>query len=644
MEYSIKVELIALLIIAILALFHHDKNAGCGLRYQLFSICLAASEVTILVDTASTLALTYHASIPLSLNIALATLYFIVLYFTFSIMAVYSFYIMFEHASNKHCLHIALCFISLLGGILLMISIANLRTGWLFTLRDGLYIRGPLNWIGYLILTIELCMLIMCYVRNRKTVSRSTRRVIFIFPPLVALMTLFQQTSPGILMNGMLAALANTILFICFQNSRISQDPLTGLQNRSSFFQELSMLLKQHSRFHIILIYLDHFDTVNQKYNVARGDTLLYSVARYLEHFSAQYRAFRFGNTQFILMGAYDSETEAGKQAVLVQQRFQKAWKTGDVDCLLDACFADIICDDGERNEAQIIDQLEYALKCAKDNGKGRLVHFNEYLNEELKRKKYVLEQVKRALSKDSFQVYYQPIYQCGKYRFCSAESLLRLRDEEGNSVSPAEFIPLAEENGLIDSISWIVIKKVCLFLGENPALALDSVSINLSMQQLADPCLAERILSCLEEYHVPPEKIKIEITERVIAEEPELVCSAMTHLIDKSIHFYLDDFGVGYSNLAGVLSLPFETIKLDASLISGIDTSEMTADTIRLLVQMLHRSGHIVVAEGIETEAQVKKARELEIDRIQGYYYAKPMPEQELIAFLGANLPETVE
>lgn len=361
----------------------------------------------------------------------------------------------------------------------------------------------------------------------------------------------------------------------------------------------------------------------------------MYLIARYLEHFSTQYRAFRFGNTQFILLGTCDSEEDARSQAALVQQRFQKSWKTTEVDCLLDASFADIICDGDEKDEAQIIAQLEYALKRAKDNGGGRLVHFNEELNRELERQKYVLALIKRALSKDSFQLYYQPIYQCRDKRFCSAESLLRLNDENGQPVSPSEFIPLAEENGLIDSISWMVLSKVCRFLGENPTLALDSISINLSMQQLADPCLAERILSCLEEYHVPPEKIKIEITERVIAEEPDLVCCAMSHLIDKKIHFYLDDFGVGYSNLAVVLSLPFETIKLDASLISGIDTSEVTADTIHLLVQMLHRSGHIVVAEGIEYEAQALKAQVLDIDRIQGYYYARPMPEQALTDFL---------
>lgn len=643
MELSIHMETAALLVIAILALFHYDKKTGHNLRYRLFSVCLAASELTIFVDMASALAITYSDKVPFWLNYALAALYFLTITFTFSAMAYYAFYIIFEHAADKHCLLRAKRIIGLLGSIMVVLSIANFWTGCLFSFRGNEYVRGPLNRTGYVILLIELGMLVKCYLRNRLVVSRSVRRVIYMLPPLVLLMTLLQQTSPDFLMNGTLAALTNLILFTSFQSSRIGQDPQTELQNRSSFFEELSFLQKKRSQFHIILICLERYEAVNQKFGVTRGDTFMYMIARYLEHFSAHYKAFRFGNTQFILLGSYTGEEDAIKNARLVQERFNEPWYAENAECILEARFADIVCSGGEQKESQIIAQLEYALQCARSSSDRRLVHFDEGLSSQLKRKNRILDLIKDALINDRFQLYYQPIYDCAKGQFCSAESLLRLFDETGIPISPSEFIPLAEENGLIDAISWTVLKKVCRFWGEHPNLSLNSIAINMSMQQLEDRHLDEHVFECLKYYKVPADKVKIEITERVIAEELDLVHSVMTRLIGKDIQFCLDDFGIGYSNFASVIALPFETIKLDYSLLAGIDSDEEVSDRIRLLVQMLHRSGHVVVAEGIETEPQMRAARDLKIDRIQGYYYAKPMPEDEFLAFLQRSLSRAV-
>ena len=209
------------------------------------------------------------------------------------------------------------------------------------------------------------------------------------------------------------------------------------------------------------------------------------------------------------------------------------------------------------------------------------------------------------------------------------------LFDENGVLISPGEFIPLAEKNGLIDEISWLVLKKVCKFLGEHPDLPLKSVSINMSIQQLTDRSLLRRVHSCQAQYGVPSEKLRIEITERTVTENPAQVGAVMAQLAAEGIRFYLDDFGVGYSNLASMISLPFETVKLDSSLLGGIDQNAKLYDTVRLLVQMMHNAGFIVVAEGIERLSQLECVKALGVDRIQGYYYARPMPEKELETFL---------
>jgi len=207
--------------------------------------------------------------------------------------------------------------------------------------------------------------------------------------------------------------------------------------------------------------------------------------------------------------------------------------------------------------------------------------------------------------------------------------------DENGVLIPPGEFIPLAEKNGLIDEISWLVLKKVCQFLGEHPELPLASVSINMSIQQLTDRTFLRRVHSCQAQYGVPAGKLRFEITERTVAEKPEQVNTVMAQLATEGIRFYLDDFGVGYSNLASMINLPFETVKLDSSLLQNIDENAKMYDTVRLLVQMMHNAGFIVVAEGIERLAQLECVKALGIDRVQGYYYARPMPQKELETFL---------
>ena len=158
--------------------------------------------------------------------------------------------------------------------------------------------------------------------------------------------------------------------------------------------------------------------------------------------------------------------------------------------------------------------------------------------------------------------------------------------------------------------------------------------------QLLTDRSFLRRLHNYRAQYGVRPEQLCIEITERTISEKPALVRSVMAQLAAEGVHFYLDDFGIGYSNLASMLELPFETVKLDASLIRSIGQEEngKGAVTMRLLAQMLHSAGFTVVAEGVERAVQVERAKALSIDKIQGFYYAKPMPGDQLAEFLASK------
>ena len=212
---------------------------------------------------------------------------------------------------------------------------------------------------------------------------------------------------------------------------------------------------------------------------------------------------------------------------------------------------------------------------------------------------------------------------------------LLRLRDDEGKFISPSVFIPYAEELGLIEEISWIVLEKTCRFLGKNRKLELDSVSINLSVQQLQETEAARRILGKLQEYQLLGNRLVIEITEREMASDQTKVREVMGLLAEKGIRFYLDDFGTGYSNFSMVMHLPFACIKLDRSLLEKVTESEKDRRMIQTMGKLFHNGGFGVISEGVEDEAQAVTLQKMGTDFIQGFYYARPMPEAEFIRFM---------
>ena len=428
--------------------------------------------------------------------------------------------------------------------------------------------------------------------------------------------------------------MADLILFLGFQCSSVEQDSLTGIGNRNSFYQEISLRLAGRQRFQVILLSLHHFVNVNQRFGHAAGDAFLYEIARWLDHMEPEGRAFRFGNVEFALLLPWESQEKGRSSLETVQRRFQRTWTLGDAETLIPARLTDLVCRGQAWTEAQVLELLEHGLRLAKQ-GPEETVECGEAVWEALERRKELLELIRRSIRERRFRVWYQPVYRCGTGAFSSAEALLRLEDFQGRAVPPSVFIPLAEETGLIDELSWIVLEEVCRLLGGGQAAGLETVSINLSMQQFMDPDLTGRVTGCLARHGVSPERLKIEITERVLLQDLERMRKVMGELSAKGVRFYLDDFGTGYSNLSSVLDLPFECIKLDQSLLVAFPEDRRADMLVHTLLELFHKMGQRVVVEGVETAAQAEGLRRYDADWLQGYYYARPLPEERLLSFL---------
>lgn len=212
---------------------------------------------------------------------------------------------------------------------------------------------------------------------------------------------------------------------------------------------------------------------------------------------------------------------------------------------------------------------------------------------------------------------------------------LLRLRDEDGTPVSPGEFIPIAEQTGLIADISWQVLEMTCQFLSRHRQPWSLPLSVNVPIQQLLEPDAAGRIRRTLQQYRIQPEQICLEITERTFSSDHEGVLETMQLLRQSGISFHLDDFGTGYSNLAAVFSMPFSCVKLDKSLVDSLAQNRNTRLMIRSLVRSFGQIGTELVAEGVETPEQARQLQEIGIRRIQGFCYSRPLGEKDFVRLI---------
>jgi len=267
-------------------------------------------------------------------------------------------------------------------------------------------------------------------------------------------------------------------------------------------------------------------------------------------------------------------------------------------------------------------------------------VRFDKKLRNEFGRRNYVLSQLETALKKDRFFLYFQPVYDCEQRRYTGGEVLLRLNEESGLPISPGEFIPLAIESGIANVLGWMVLEKTCRFLHDNADSGIEWLSVNVSAQQYEFDETFRRLEVLLEQYQIPPSRIKLEITERVLIDDVDTAAATMTNLNSLGVGIFLDDFGTGYSNLVNVMSLPFECVKIDKGFIRGVAQSKKSYGMLETVVRGLRALRVVVLAEGIETPEQDEIVKGLGIDRIQGYYYARPMPGEEFAWLLRQSSP----
>lgn len=404
-------------------------------------------------------------------------------------------------------------------------------------------------------------------------------------------------------------------------------DSLTNILTRQEFNKMIDILIRDDKPFITVVISLKNFKFINDKFSQDIGDKILLELCHYLQSLFPKESLYRYGGDEFALID--NNEKNIITALKKIDKRMKVPWTISKIDFMLEYAAGGVVFPQVAHSKEEIINSLEYAVSQAK---KEDLKHINfctiEMINQ-IKRKYQILDLLKECLEHDRFDVYFQPIYDITTKTYRKAEALLRLPQNSLGFVSPEEFIPVAEENGLIAPITYQVLNKACHFVQEAIKVKEDflGVSVNFSILQFMQEDLENKVLRIIENHNIPYDLIKIEITETMLATNYDTVINFMNKMIDRGVQFLLDDFGTGYSNISYVLTVPFHTVKMDKSLVWQAMEDEKAATLMRKMVEAFNEIGIHVLAEGIETIDQLDFMKSCGCQYLQGYYFAYPVP-----------------
>ncbi|MFC9539700.1 putative bifunctional diguanylate cyclase/phosphodiesterase [Lysinibacillus sp. NPDC056959] len=425
---------------------------------------------------------------------------------------------------------------------------------------------------------------------------------------------------------------------------RLLTDSLTEVSNRFAYIERMDNLLEStstisHSVQHAVyFLDLDRFKQINDTLGHAVGDTMLVEVAKRLKTLLKNKDIIaRYGGDEFIItLTNVKSAKEAANFAEQIIGIIEQPLDINGQDIFISTSIGiSMYPIDGETTE-QLIHCADKAMTYSKKNGLNDYAFYFDELKTDSQRVLLLDSELRRAIESREFELHFQPKISMENEKIQGVEALIRWKSESLGFVSPAEFIPYAEETGLIIPLSEVIIEKACEAVIEMRQSGYKTpVAINISSIHFKQQNFLDSVQAILERYNTPANNFEIEVTERTVMNSANETVSKLVRLKKMGFKISIDDFGTGYSSLSYLVRFPLDYLKIDRSFIQHIGSLDEKQAVVDAIIQMSHRLKMKVVAEGVEQAQQVDILRKMNCDIIQGYYYSKPLPLHELMEFL---------
>ena len=634
MLYNIDFALCGLAFAILIAVHFFSKprlRNGPNLVFGLLTLVIIGDAT---FDILAAITISYPESVPMALNLTLNQIYYLA-----QISLAPMLYLFMLSMTNllvkKHSKRIILSFLPLV--VALIIWIGNPLTGHFFYFDSALnYFRGPLMLALYGLGAYFLSLVVGLMIVKRKNLRKNQLYSMIVFLIVSVVVVTSQFLIPQLLITGFAVSIALVMTYLTLQNPVETLDDLTGVFNRSALFQYIRENENLGGIQHFAVVSIDDYSGIVKSVGVERGNSFLILFTDFMKSHSHGSQIFRYSGDVFVAL--FSKEKHLEEFVANMNRRMLFPWIMGDLEI---GATASLYYSEGipiirkVDRFSLIVDEMIFK---GKEHGNRVALAINQQEIFEILRMHHIEEALRVALEKDKLDVYLQPIYCPKSDMFVSAEALVRFTDEKMGPVKVMDFIPLAEKNGMILQIGRLVMRKVFKFVDENQlyeGYGINKVMINLSVLEVVNSDLVNFIEKYYKEYNIPRGFIGFEITETNSSLGGDTFVRNMLELVSKGYSFDLDDFGTGYANIDSIISLPFNSVKLDSTLVAAGQKNDKMSIVLSEHIQMFKRMGLKVIVEGVETEEHVAFLKDFPVNLIQGYYYARPMPMEAAVIFM---------
>lgn len=497
------------------------------------------------------------------------------------------------------------------------------------------YARGPLYCLYYFIALFYFIFYVALFIKKRASIQKANMVYGIVLCSGYIVGMVIGMIDPYIRMTNFIQSLVLSSAFFLLENDDTYLDKVTGVYNIRRLVEDTYPLFHGKKSTYILSIKLQDLNDYRLMVGLSAMTEILHQIGSWMLSIANEdLNFFRVGNGEFavILYNADSNQTAA--IADRIRDRFTKSWNySKDGSLTIPAQIWASSIPDRISTEEQVLSFSESPFNTD-------LPHNQIYVADEMKeegRQTNVNVAIRRAIKNNTFEVYYQPIYDTASGKIHSCEALVRMTDPELGPVSPEEFIKVAERTGTISHIGSIVFEKVCQFISEKKPeqYGIDFIEVNLSPIQCMDQNLVSKFKAIMDKYHVKPERIILEITESAVIRDKGRVDSIIHQLNDAGFEYALDDFGTGQANYSYVHEFPFSIIKIDKSFLWAADKNTTDRAVLKNMLSLVKDLNLKSVVEGVETKEQRDKLIKDGVNYLQGYYYSKPVNEDQFIEYL---------
>ena len=522
--------------------------------------------------------------------------------------------------------------------VMFVALVVNAGNQMIFSVENG-YTRGPLFGMMYVATALYIVFDIVYIIRYRNLFNFGRLVAIATVIPIGLVAMLIQLFNPRTLVEMFCGAISLLIVSIGIQRPEDYIDSFTQLTKYSAYVYDMKRAFHNDKHVRIIMLNIGNFRAVQAMVGFDSAMDVLKEVTGKIREINKKMGGnadlYYLDNGRFRIVFSGKFRDKAESIAEVLNQELKQKIELNGLDINLTPYIVLANCPE-ELADFRLLMSFgaDFHLRTPYT---GQIIRACEMYNQnQLDIQNNIDGIIERALEHGSFEVYYQPIYSVAQGKFVSAEALIRLFDPKHGFISPETLIVSAEQNGAIHRIGELVFEKVCQFIAsdEFARLGLDYIEVNLSVAQIMNGDLPDTYLAIMDKYHVTPDKINLEITETAAAYAQKVMADNLAKLTQAGISFSLDDYGTGYSNMQRVIQLPLKIIKLDKSFVNTKNNPKVWI-FLRNTVKMLKDMDMEIVVEGVETQEMLDVFSDLKCDFIQGYFFSKPIPRDDFVAFI---------